>query len=232
MKEKIHSLKKVVPYTLPVMAGYLVLGAAYGILLSTKGYSYWWAVGTSVFIFAGSMQFVSLSLLSLGFHPVHTIIMTLMVNARHIFYGISMLSKYKGIGKSKPYLIFGLTDETFSVVCTTEPPEGISRSSFYYWVTLLDQIYWVIGSLLGGILGSMVEFRTAGLDFVLTALFVVIFINQWRENHNHLPVFIGVFSAIISRLLFGSANFIIPAMLMILILVTVWRKQIEERNTV
>lgn len=226
----IDTIKKILPYTLPVMAGYLVLGAAFGILLSSRGYSFWWAIGTSIFIYAGSMQFVAVSLLALGFHPAYTAIMTLTVNARHLFYGISMLEKYRGMGRRKPYLILGLTDETFSIVCTTEPPEEIEKSDFYFWITLLNQIYWVTGSAIGGILGSMVKFETAGMDFVLTALFVVIFINQWRETTNHIPVIIGVFSAVLCRIIFGAGNFIIPSMGLILILVTICRKTMEERK--
>ncbi len=229
-QKEIETIKKVIPYTLPVMAGYLVLGAAFGILLNTKGYSVWWAIGASIFIYAGSMQFVAVSLLSLGFHPVYAAFMTLMVNARHLFYGISMLSKYRGTGKKKTYLILGLTDETFSVVCSTEPPEGVDRSSFYFWTTLLNQIYWVTGSAIGGIIGSMVKFQTAGLDFVLTALFVVIFINQWNDTKNHIPVLIGVASAVICRLLFGASNFILPSMGLILLMVTLLKKPIEERE--
>jgi 4-azaleucine resistance transporter AzlC len=230
MKEKAKALRVAFPHTIPVFTGYIVLGMAYGILMSSKGYSFIWVAFTSTFIFAGSMQFVSVSLLATGFHPLYTCIMTLMVNARHLFYGISMLPKFKGTGNKKPYLIFGLTDETFSILCSTEPPEGISKSWFMFFITLLDHIYWITGSILGSVLGSMIHINTKGIDFVLTALFVVIFINQWKSTKNHLPVIIGVGASILCRLIFGSAYFIIPSMITILFLVTILQKRIESRK--
>ncbi|MDF2473181.1 MAG: hypothetical protein K0R21_963 [Anaerocolumna sp.] len=232
MNLKRNALKAAFPHTIPVLTGYLVLGAAYGILLDSKGYSFVWAILTSLFIFAGSMQFVSISMLATGFHPVYTLAITLMVNARHLFYGISMLSKYKGTGILKPYLIFGLTDETFSVLIASEPPKGVDKNWFMFFITLLDQIYWITGSLLGSLLGSFITFNTKGMDFALTALFIVIFIDQWRATKNHLPVCIGVGSSMVCRLLFGSANFIIPSMITILLLVTVLQEKIESRNSI
>lgn len=231
MNDKIKALKAAFPHTIPVFTGYIVLGAAYGILMNNKGYSLLWIFFTSLLIYAGSMQFVSISLLAAGFNPIYAVAMTLMVNARHLFYGLSMLTKYKGIGKIKPYLIFGLTDETFSILCSTEPPEGVNKNLFLFFVTLLDHIYWLTGSLIGGIIGSLIEFNTKGIDFVLTALFVVIFINQWKSTKNHIPVIIGVGASILCRFLFGASNFIIPSMISILILVTVLEKTIEGRNT-
>jgi 4-azaleucine resistance transporter AzlC len=223
-------LKAAFPYTIPVLTGYIVLGAAYGILINSKGYSLLWIILTSMFIYAGSMQFVSVSLLSLGFNPIYTFLITLMVNARHLFYGISMLSKYNGTGEIKPYLIFGLTDETFSILCSTEPPEGINKKRFMFLITLMNQIYWIVGSIIGGVLGSLIKFNTKGIDFVLTSLFVVIFINQWKSTKNHIPVIIGVGASILCRILFGATNFIIPSMIAILLCVTILQKQIEARN--
>jgi 4-azaleucine resistance transporter AzlC len=232
MNTKWNVLKSAFPHTLPVFTGYLVLGTAFGILMNSKGYSSIWVVLVSLFIYAGSMQFVAISLISSGFHPFYACLMTLMVNARHLFYGISMLSKFKGMGKKKPYLIFGLTDETFSILCSTEPPEEVDKGWFMLFVTLLDHIYWVMGSLIGSILGNFITFNTKGLDFVLTALFVVIFINQWKSSKNHVPVLIGIVSSILCRLVFGAANFIIPSMLLIILLVTLLQKKIERRNLV
>jgi 4-azaleucine resistance transporter AzlC len=231
MNDKIKALKAAFPHTIPVFTGYIVLGAAYGILMNNKGYSLIWIFLTSLLIYAGSMQFVSISLLAAGFNPIYAVAMTLMVNARHLFYGLSMLTKYKGMGKIKPYLIFGLTDETFSILCSTEPPEGVNKNLFLFFVTLLDHIYWVSGSLIGGVIGSLIEFNTKGIDFVLTALFVVIFINQWKSTRNHIPVIIGVGASILCRFLFGASNFIIPSMISILILVTLLEKTIERRNS-
>lgn len=230
MKNIKKELKATFPHTIPVFTGYIVLGTAYGILLNSKGYSLLWVILTSMFIYAGSMQFVSVSLLSLGFNPVYTFIMTLMVNARHLFYGISMLTKYRGTGKIKPYLIFGLTDETFSILCSTKTPEGMKENHFMLLITLMNHLYWILGSIIGGVLGSFIEFNTKGIDFVLTALFVVIFINQWKSTKNHMPVLVGVGASILCRILFGASNFIIPSMITILLSVTILQKQIEARN--
>lgn len=180
MGEKIKALRAAFPHTLPILTGYLALGAAYGVLLSTKGYGVVWALLTSTFIYAGSMQFVSVGMLGMGFHPLSACLMTLMVNARHFFYGIAMLDRLGGTGRLKPYLIFAMSDETFSLLCSSPPPEGVSRKWFLFFTALLDHSYWIAGSVAGGLLGGLVSFNTAGIDFVLTAMFVVIFINQWR----------------------------------------------------
>jgi 4-azaleucine resistance transporter AzlC len=230
MNQKMKALRAAFPPTIPVFTGYIVLGIAFGILMNSKGYSLLWVALASTFIYAGSMQFVAVSLLATGFHPLYACFMTLMVNARHLFYGISMLSKFKATGNKKSYLIFGLTDETFSILCSTEPPKDVDRGWFMFFITLLDQIYWILGSVLGSLLGSVIHFNTKGIDFVLTALFVVIFINRWRSTQNHLPVLIGVGSSILCRFIFGSANFIIPSMVVILLLVTVFKNKIESRN--
>ncbi len=230
MDTKRRALRAAFPLTIPVMTGYLVLGTAYGILLADKGYGAVWALLTSLFIFAGSMQFVSIGLLAAGFHPLYACAMTLMVNARHLFYGIAMLGRYRGIKKVKPYLIFGLTDETFSIVCTTDPPEGVDRGWFYFFVTLLDQLYWVAGSVLGGLVGGLLPFDTTGMDFALTALFVVIFAGQWQERCNRLPALIGVGGSVLCRMLFGADSFVLPAMICILLLVTLLQKPLAREE--
>jgi len=178
LKEKTKALKAAFPHTIPVFTGFTFLGIAYGILMNSKGYGFGWIVLMSFMAFAGSAQYVAINLLTSIFNPIYALLLTLMVNARHLFYGISMLDKYKGTGKFKPYLIFGLCDETFSIICSTNPPEGVNRNWFMFFITMLDHGYWVLGSALGGLLGYMVSFNTKGLDFVLTALFVVIFIGQ------------------------------------------------------
>lgn len=228
MKHKSAALKAAFPHTIPVLTGYLVLGAAYGILMNSKGFDLFWILLASVFVYAGSMQFLSVGLLAAGFDPLWAFVMTLAVNARHIFYGISMLKTYRGLGRIKPYLIFSLTDETFSIVCSAKVPEDVDRKWFYFFVSLLDHSYWITGSLIGGILGSLLKFNTKGIDFVLTALFVVIMINQWQSTKNHIPAIIGVVSAIVCRLLFGAGVFfIITTMFLITILVTTLKKPIE-----
>lgn len=231
MKEKINALKAAIPLTLPVLAGFLFLGTAYGILMSSKGYGLGWTVLMSFAAFAGSAQYVAVTFLTMVFNPLYALLMTLIINARHIFYGISMLDKYRNTGRLKPYLIFGLCDETFSIVCTTEPPAGINKNWFYFFVTLLGHFYWVAGSAVGGLLGSLVSFNIKGLDFVLTALFVVILVGQWRNRENRLPAVIGVMCAVVCLLLFGQSRFIIPAMLAILASLTLFRKRLDQKTT-
>lgn len=225
-----EALKAAFPHTIPVLTGYLLLGAAYGILMDSHNYSLIWVFFTSLFIYAGSMQFVSVGLVASGFHPINVALITLMVNARHIFYGIAMLLKFKGIGEKKWYLVLGLTDETFSVLSSTKIPEKIDKGWFMFYVTLLDHIYWITGSVLGSLLGNFIPFDTSGLDFVLTALFVVSFMEQLLTNKNHLPEMIGISSAIMCRLIFGPENFLIPTMILILILVTVFREGLERSH--
>lgn len=232
LKEKTKALKAAFPHTIPVFTGFTFLGIAYGILMNSKGYGVGWIVLMSLMAFAGSAQYVAITFLTSIFNPIYALIMTIMVNARHLFYGISMLDKYKNTGKFKPYLIFGLCDETFSIVCTAEPPEGVNRNLFMFFITLLDHSYWVLGSALGGILGSMLSFNSKGLDFVLTALFVVIFVGQWKTQKNHKPAVIGVLCSIICLVVFGQSNFIIPSMLAILAVLTIFRKEYAEEKEV
>lgn len=228
MEQKIKALKAAFPLTIPVMTGFLFLGSAYGILMDSKGYHFGWSIFTSLIVFAGSMQFVAINLLTSAFNPVNAFLMTLMVNARHLFYGLSMLGKYQDTGKKKPYLIFGLIDETFSILCSTEAPEGVDKNWFIFFVTLLNHIYWVTGSAIGGILGSLVSFDTKGIDFVMTALFVVIFINQWRSQRDHAPALIGLGATALCLITFGPSGFIIPAMVLIVAALTLFRKPIEK----
>lgn len=216
------------PYTVPVLTGYLVLGAAYGLLMQDKGFGVVWTLVCSIAIFAGSMQFVGITLLTSAFDPVHTLVMTIMINARHIFYGLSTLRKYQTAGGLRPYLIFGLTDETFSIVCSAEPPDGVKAEPFYFAVTLLDHFYWVAGSLLGCLAGGLLSFNTEGLDFALTALFFVIFLNQWTEEKQHAPAIIGLTASLAALLFFGPARFLIPAMAAIVICLFACRGRIEK----
>lgn len=216
--------------SLPIMAGYIVLGTGFGILLTSKGYARWWALLMSLTIYAGSMQYVAIDLLTAGASLISTALMTLMVNARHLFYGVSMLSRYRDTGKAKPYLIFALTDETYSLVCSDELiPSGVDKKRYFLFVSLLNQFYWVLGSVIGGLLGSFLTFNTNGIDFAMTALFVVIFTEQWEKNKNHIPALIGVISSVLCLILFGAQRFLIPAMLLISALLLLLRKPIERR---
>lgn len=230
MKKHIAAIKAAFPHTIPILSGYIVLGAAYGILMNSNGISLIWTLYSSIFIYAGSMQFVTVALLATGFDLAGAFLMTLMVNARHLFYGISFLSKFRNMGAIKPYLIFSLTDETFSLLCSVKTPDNVSEKWFYFYISLLNHIYWITGSVLGGIVGGMLSLETHGLEFVLTALFLVIFISQWRSAKNHVPAIIGVLCAVICRLIFGASDFIIPSMLLILLSVTLIREPIERRG--
>ncbi len=215
-----HSFKA----SVPVMAGYIILGMGFGILLQSKGYGWWWAALMSITIYAGSMQYVAIDLISGGATLITTAIMTLMVNIRHLFYGITMLEKYKNTGKKKPYLIYSLTDETFSLVCSPVLPDTVDKNLYYLLVSLFDQFYWVLGSVIGGIVGSAITFNTAGIDFSMTALFVVIFVDQWEKTKQHLPAITGGVISIICLLIFGRKNFLIPSMIIITIALFIERR--------
>lgn len=217
------------PYTIPILTGFLFLGIAYGIYMNVSGFSPIYPILMSMAIFAGSMEFVTVDLLLGMFHPMSALILALMVNARHLFYGISMLDKYKNVGKKRWYLIFGMCDESFSINCTTEVPAGVDRGWFYFFVTLLNQCYWVCGAAIGGICGSFISFETEGLDFVMIALLVVIFLEQWMKEKDHTSGVIGIVLTVICLLIFGSKNFIIPSMLGILGVLTLMRGRLERR---
>lgn len=216
MKTKADALKAAFPHTIPVLTGFIFLGIAYGITMCEKGFGVSWIFLMSLFVFAGSAQYVAITFLTSAFNPVYAFLMTLMVNVRHLFYGISLLEKFKDFGRFKPYLIFGLCDETFSIVCSTNPPEGVDKKWFIFFITLLNHCYWVTGSVIGGIIGSLISFNTKGLDFVLTALFVVIFVGQWKSSRDHKPAVIGVLGSLVCLLIFGQSHFIIPSMIVIL----------------
>ncbi len=212
------------------MAGYLFLGASYGMLMASRGFSFLYPMMTSLFVFAGSMEFTLANVLVGAFNPLEALFLAVIINARHIFYGISMLDKYKGMGAKKLYLIFALTDETFSVNCTQEAPTGVDAGWFYFYTSLLDHLYWVAGATLGGILGGFVSaFELAGFDFAMTAMFVVILLEQLLAGIKNLPsVLVGVGFSLLALLVFGSSDFIIPAMLMMLLAITLLRRPIER----
>lgn len=215
--------------SLPVMAGYIVLGIGFGILLESKGYGPLWALVMSLFIYAGSMQYVSIDLLTGGATLIATAIMTFMVNARHLFYGISMLKRYKDTGLYKPYLIFGLTDETYSLVCSGDVPKGVEQNKYFFLLTLFNHCYWVTGSVIGALLGKVLPFDTKGIDFSMTALFLVVFIDQWRSTSDHASALIGVGASAVCLLIWGADGFLIPAMIAITILL-IARRQIQEKK--
>lgn len=217
------------PRTLPILTGYLFLGIAFGLLLSSKGYSWGIAFLMSVCIYAGSMQFVAVGLLASPLNLGAAVLLTLMVNARHLFYGLSMLDRFRDTGKWKGYLIFALTDETYSLLCTVPVPSDIPKGTFYGAIALLDHLYWVTGSVLGALFGSLLSFQLEGIDFVMTALFVVLFLEQWEKSPNHTPALTGIFVTLFFLLLVGSQWFLIPSMGGILLVLTVLRSRLEVK---
>lgn len=221
-------LKKAFITSLPVMAGYVVLGTGFGMVLKAGGYSIIWAFAMSLFIYAGSMQYVAVGLLTGDASFITTALTTLLVNSRHLFYGISMIDKYKKAGIKKPYLIFGLTDETYSLVC--QGHESMAENEFHifsFWVTLFNQSYWITGSVLGAFLGTVLKINTAGIDFSLTALFVTIVVDQWQKTKHHFPALTGLAASLVCLLIFGADNFLIPTMAVIAAVLLAVRKKEE-----
>ena len=213
--------------TLPVMAGYMVLGITFGILLRDKGYGLPWAFAMSFFIFAGSLQFVAVNLLATGASLISTALMTLLVNARHLLYGISMLGRYRGIGKAKSYLIFALTDETYALVCNGAPA-GTDEKAYYLLVTAMDHCWWVTGSVLGSLIGSALTINTRGIDFAMTAFFVTIFTEQLITLPDRIPAAIGVGASVFCLVIFGPSGFLIPSMVLISALLFAYSLRVEK----
>lgn len=220
------ALKAAFPATIPVLTGCGCLGLSYGLLMAANGYGPLWSTLMSAIGFGGSMQYVAITLLVTAFDPLQAFLLALMVNARHIFYGLGVLDKYRGLGKVRPFLIYLLTDETFSLVSTLEPPEGVARKDFYFWISLLNYSYWVAATALGGLLGRFLIFDTTGLDFALTALFVVLFLEQWKKKENRPAGMIGIACAAVSLVVFGADWLILPAMILILAVLLGGRKRL------
>lgn len=223
------AFKAALPRTLPILVGFVFLGMSYGLLMRSKGFSFIYPMFMSMFIFAGSMEFVTANLLLADFNPIYAFLLALMVNARHLFYGISMLEKFDGTGWKKPYLIFGMCDETFSVNCTADLPPDVDKGWFMFFVTLLNQIYWVVSSTAGSLLGYVIHFNTKGIEFVMTALFVVMFLGQWEKKENRVPALVGLIGTAVCLPIFGSKYFIVPAMVLIVAAFAVGKK-IEDRE--
>ncbi len=218
------------PKTLPIFAGFWFLGMSYGILMRVKGFSFVYPLLMSMTIFGGSLEFIAVSMLLSTFAPLQTFLVALVIQLRHLFYGVSMLEKYKGTGWKKPYLIFGMCDESFSINYSTEIPEDIDKGWFYFFVTLLNQIYWVTGATIGGLLGNLITFNTEGLSFVMTAMFVVIFLDRWLKEKQHISSVIGFGVSLLCLVIFGKDSFMIPTMICIVVMLTLFRKPIEEKE--
>nr|WP_315087043.1 AzlC family ABC transporter permease [uncultured Lachnoanaerobaculum sp.] len=218
------------PNTIPILAGFLFLGIAYGIYMNQSGFKFYYPMFMSFIIFAGSVEFATVSWLLGSFYPVNIFFLTLMINARHLFYGLSMLEKYNIPGWKKLYLIYGMCDESFSINATVDVPKDIDRGWFMFFVTMLNQIYWVAGATIGGIFGSFIPFDTKGIEFVMTALFVVIFLENWLKEKNHSASVIGLFISFICLIIFKGTNFIIPSMIIILSVLTLLKGRLEKHE--
>lgn len=212
--------------TIPVLLGYLFLGLAFGLLLQEAGYSFWWALLSSGIVYAGSIQFVLVEFLSGGTGFLTVAVMTLLINSRHAFYGLSFVEKFRKM-KTYPYMIFSLTDETYSLLCSLKVPEGIDEKKAMFLIALFDQLYWVAGSVLGAALGQVLPFDMTGIDFAMTALFVTIFVDQWREAKSHLPAIVGLCSAAVCLLIFGGSNFILPSLIITVGILMALRGRLE-----
>ena len=221
MKRK--ALQAAFPYTIPIFAGFWFLGLAYGIYMNASGFSFVYPMLMSLLIFGGSLEFVAVEMLLSPFAPVQVLVMALLIQARHIFYGLSMLEKFKGMGWKKFYLIFGMCDESFSINYTAKIPEDVDKGWFMFFVTLLNHLYWVSGSTIGGIVGSMLHFDTSGISFVMTAMFVVIFMEQWLKEKSHASAYIGLGVSALCLALFGPDSFMIPTMILIIALLALFR---------
>lgn len=222
--DRLAALRAAFPQTIPVLAGYLFLGITYGMLMTTAGFPVWLPVVTALVVYTGSLEFLLVQILASPFNPVSTLVTALMVGARHLFYGISMLGKYRDMGAKKPYLIYTTSDETFSVNYAAQVPAGIDRGWFYFWVSLLDQLYWVAGSGIGAVCGSMITVDLTGLDFVMTTMFFAIFLQQWFASGttpsgfvaDHICELVGMLGSAACLVVFGPNNFIVPSMIVIL----------------
>ncbi|MBQ8001943.1 MAG: AzlC family ABC transporter permease [Clostridia bacterium] len=226
MKNKL--IKRAFLDTLPVMSGYIVLGIGFGIVLEKNGYGVWWALLMSTLIYAGSMQYAGIELLVSAASLPAVALTTLMVNARHLFYGISMIDKYKNAGIKKPYMIFALTDETYSLVCSEKYENEKDRHFYFFIVSLFDQIYWVTGSVAGSLIGSAIPFDTNGIEFSMTALFVTVFVEQWLSTKNHASAVLGLVASALCLVIFGQDSFLIPSMVIILVSLTLMRGKVKD----
>ena len=222
------ALRAAFPYTIPIFAGYWFLGLTYGILMNVSGFSFVWPMVMAAVIYSGSVEFVAVKVLLSSFHPLQAFVMAFMIGARHLFYGITMLDRFKHKGWKKPLLIYFMSDETFSVNYTAKIPKGIDEGCFMLCVTLLDFLYWLTGATLGGIFGNLITFSTKGLDFVMTAMFVVIFVEQWLKDSCHVSALLGIVLSVISLLLFGPDHFVIPAMMLMLLVLLALRPRLTK----
>ncbi len=227
MKQFKKTIIKTFPRTIPIMAGYLFLGIAFGILAAEYGFGIPVVFAMSAFVYAGSAQFLGLALMAAHASLPQIFFLVLVLNFRHFFYGLSMLSRYKGKGLVKEYLVFALSDETYALLAGSVVPEGIEDKDFYLAVTLLDQIYWIAGSIIGAALGNAMSIDLTGIDFAMTALFAVLFVEQWKNNNCHIPAVTGFIVSVLALVLLGVNTYLIPALVGICLLMLIFRERIE-----
>lgn len=227
-KGMLGAFRAALPRTLPVLAGYLVLGVAFGLLLNSIGLGVFWAAAMSILVYAGSAQFLAVSLIGASASLPQVALLTFLLNFRHFFYGLSMVSRYQGVGKRKLYLAFALSDETYAILAGALPPAQVDPADYYFAVSLLDQCYWVAGSLIGATVGQLITFDTTGVDFAMTALFVVLAVEQWKSARRHAPALLGVCCGVVCLLIFGPDLFLIPALAAIVALLLLFRRRLEE----
>ncbi len=222
--------KAAFPHTIPVMTGYLFIGIAFGVMFADKGYNFLWAGLMSLLVYAGSGQYLAVNFFDPSVSFLQVMFLTFMVNVRHIFYGLSLLDKFKVSGKKKPYMIFSLTDETYSLYFLTKTPPEVDEGKFLFALSTLNQSYWIIGSMIGGLAGTLIPFNSKGIDFAMTALFIVIFVEQWFEKKNRFPAIVGVVASVVCLLIFGKDSFILPSMIVIMVILLSNHRIEEKKN--
>ena len=214
--------------SIPVLLGYLFIGIAFGLLLQKAGFSVIWAFLMSVFVYAGSMQYVLVTFLAAGTPLATVAIMTLLINGRHIFYGLSFIERFQKMGKRYPYMVFSLTDETYSLLCSVKEEEGIDEKRALFYIAILDHCYWITGSVIGSLIGQFITFNSKGVEFAMTALFTVIFVEQWRDAKSHIPAITGILSAVVFLILLGPDKFLIPSLFVTVFVLMVTRSKVEQ----
>lgn len=223
-----EALAAAFPYTVPVLAGYLFIGGAFGVMFADEGYGLLWAILMSVVVYAGSGQYLATSFFVPGFSLLQAAFLTIMVNIRHVFYGLSLVDRYNRFGRKRWYMIFGMTDETYSLICTTDVPEGVDEEKFLFSITLLDQLYWILGTIIGSLLMTTIGFSSEGIEFAMTALFIVMFMELWYRRTNRPAELIGAGAAIVCLVVFGADGFILPAMLLMIAIILIARRRIDR----
>ena len=228
MGEYRKAVVRAFPYTIPVLAGYLFIGAAFGVMFADQGYNVLWAILMSVVVYAGSGQYLATNFFVPGMSILQAVFLTVMVNIRHVFYGLSLVDRYNRFGRKRWYLIFGMTDETYSLICTTDVPDDVDEEKFLLSITLLDQLYWIIGTAIGSLAMTVVAFDSTGIEFAMTALFIVMFMELWYRRSNRPAELIGLIAAVVCLAVFGADNFVLPTMLLIVAVILLGRKRLEK----